>query len=410
MKNKNFWIILIGQIISLFGSSIQRFSMSLYLLDLTNSPTIFANILAISILPQVLLAPIAGVLADRKNKKTIMLILDFISFFLLIIYAIIVYKNLDNYFIVACVMFILAICQTIYQPAVTASIPIIVKENKLVQANGLVQQVSSLNNFLAPILAGVIYGIFGIKIIIIINAVSFIISYGMEYFLDDLYSNSKDKGKISLKNFFEDIHSGYIYLSKKNKIIFKMILTSGLYNLFLVPIFSIIAPYIIKLELNMKSEIYGISEGIIAFGMIMGGLLITLKPKILEIKKIYYALYPNVFALFFASIIFMFPFSDKIKLATFVFAGVIIMFGLGIANVISAAYFQKVIPKDIFGKIISIATAFAVICVPLGQVLFGFALEVFKNHIWFVILISAFFTLLTTMIVRKNTSFIKGDI
>ncbi|MDE6181938.1 MAG: MFS transporter, partial [Eubacteriales bacterium] len=389
---------------------IQRFSMSLYLLDMTNSSTIFANILAISILPQVLLAPIAGVLADRKNKKMIMLILDFISFFVLTIYAIIIYKNLDNYFIVASVMVILSTCQTIYQPAVTASIPIIVKENKLVQANGLVQQVSSINNFLAPILAGIVYGIFGIKIIIIINAISFIISYAMECFLDDLYSNSNETGKINLKVFFKDMHSGYTYLSKKNKIIFKMILTSGLYNLFLVPIFSIIAPYIIKLELNMSSQTYGISEGIIAFGMIMGGFLITLNPKMLGIKKIYYALYPNVVALFLASIIFMGSFSNKIKLVTFVFAGFIIMFGLGIANVISASYFQKVIPKDIFGKIISISTAFAVICVPLGQVLFGFALDIFKNHIWFVILISAFFTLLTTMVVRNNTFFIKEDI
>ena len=51
MKNKNFIIIVIGQIISLFGNAIQRFSMSLYLLEFTGSTAAFAKILAISTIP-----------------------------------------------------------------------------------------------------------------------------------------------------------------------------------------------------------------------------------------------------------------------------------------------------------------------------------------------------------------------
>ena len=58
MINRNFLIIVIGQIISLFGSAIQRFSMSLYLLEFTGSTATFANILALSTLPYILFAPI----------------------------------------------------------------------------------------------------------------------------------------------------------------------------------------------------------------------------------------------------------------------------------------------------------------------------------------------------------------
>ena len=60
MKNKNFIIIVIGQIISLFGNAIQRLSMSLYLLKFTGSAAVFSNILAISTIPYILFAPIAG--------------------------------------------------------------------------------------------------------------------------------------------------------------------------------------------------------------------------------------------------------------------------------------------------------------------------------------------------------------
>ena len=78
MKNKNFIIIVIGQIISLFGNAIQRFSMSLYLLEFTGSTATFANILAISTIPYILFAPIAGRLSDNINRKKIMVYLRFI--------------------------------------------------------------------------------------------------------------------------------------------------------------------------------------------------------------------------------------------------------------------------------------------------------------------------------------------
>ena len=71
MIHKNFIIMVIGQIISLLGSSIQRFSMSLYLLEFTGSTASFAKILAVSTLPYILFAPVAGRLSDHVNRKKI---------------------------------------------------------------------------------------------------------------------------------------------------------------------------------------------------------------------------------------------------------------------------------------------------------------------------------------------------
>lgn len=68
-NNQNFNLVLIGQIISLFGSAIQRFSISLYLLELTGSPAIYSAILALSMLPYIFLAPVAGMTADSFNRK-----------------------------------------------------------------------------------------------------------------------------------------------------------------------------------------------------------------------------------------------------------------------------------------------------------------------------------------------------
>ena len=205
MINKNFIIIVIGQIISLFGNAIQRFSMSLYLLEFTGSTATFANILAISTIPYILFAPIAGMLSDRVNKKKIMVYLDFFCSFLIGGYAIILLNGRDHEVIVAIVMFMLSICFTLYGPAVTSSIPQIVEEDKLTSANGVINQVGSIVNFAGPILAGVLYGIVGIKAIVIINAISFFASAIMELFLDipDLVVN-------------EDVESNNVVTLEKN--------------------------------------------------------------------------------------------------------------------------------------------------------------------------------------------------
>ena len=215
MKNKNFIIIVIGQIISLFGNAIQRFSMSLYLLEFTGSTATFANILAISTIPYILFAPIAGMLSDRVNKKKIMVYLDFFCSFLIGGYAIILLNGRDHEVVVAIVMFMLSICFTLYGPAVTSSIPQIVEEDKLTSANGVINQVGSIVNFAGPILAGVLYGIVGIKAIVIINAISFFASAIMELFLDipDLVVNEDVESKLQSK-----VESNNVVTLEKNAV------------------------------------------------------------------------------------------------------------------------------------------------------------------------------------------------
>lgn len=203
--NKNYLILVMGQVISLFGSAIQRFALSLYLLDLT----------------------------------------------------------------------------------VNASIPLIVKDDELVAANGVVQQVSSLSNFFEPILAGMLYGLFGIKVIILINGISFFLSAIMELFLVIPYTKP-EKVESPWKLFVSEMREGVSYLKQENKHVLRLVEASGLYNLFLVPVFTVCAPYIIKVMLPMSSQVYGVSEGIMAMGMIIGGMIISARPNWLGIQKIYY--------------------------------------------------------------------------------------------------------------------------
>lgn len=74
--NRNFVMVVIGQLISLFGNSILRFALALYVLDITGSATIFGTVTAFAVIPTIMLSPFGGMIADRVNRRNIMVFQD----------------------------------------------------------------------------------------------------------------------------------------------------------------------------------------------------------------------------------------------------------------------------------------------------------------------------------------------
>ncbi len=412
LYEKNFNILVLGQVISLFGSSIQRFALSLYLLDLTGSAGIFSAILALSMVPVVLISPIAGMLADRGNKKRLMIGLDSLSALLLLVYVWIVFNGQDHVLVIATVMVLLSTISTIYQPVVNTCVPLIVSRDHLVRANAIIQQVASLSQFLGPILAGLLYGFFGITGVVIINLVSFLFSALLELFLE--IPHQRREGQQSFKAaFMTDMKESYHYLRHENLIVCRMLLFSGFYNLFLVPVFSVATPYLIKVTFALSSEVYGWAEGMIALGMIVGGFIITYRPNHFHIKRVYQLLYlTSVSMMLMGGVVYLFNlgFIDSAtSVVLFTVCGMIIMGVLGIANVLSAAYLYQAVDGAILGKILAFGSAFATLCIPLGQILFGGLLEVLSQKLYLLILMAAFFVFLVTLLVRWNVRLIKED-
>lgn len=403
MKNKNFIIMIIGQIISLFGNAIQRFCMSLYILDLTGSAGVFGGILAISTIPYVLFAPIAGYLADTVNRKKIMVYLDFISSALMALYSVILMSGRDNTVIVASVMFMLSVIYTLYSPAVTASIPQIVEKESLASANGIVQQVGYIVNLAGPIVAGILYSFAGIKIIVILNAISFFISAILELFLEIPNLSIKEKFKNPLLESINEMKKSFIYLKEKKKVVLGIIVSYGLTNIFIVPILSIVTPYFINIKLNMPSSVYGFIEAIFVLGMIIGGMIITFGPQLFSMKKIHKTMYPMIIAIITMGIATYLNTDNKfVVLGLYSLGGLGIMLSLALSNILSLTYIQEEVREDMLGKVSAFSTAVATVSVTPGQLIYGQLIEL--NFSLFNILI------LTTIFSIGVVSFIKWNV
>jgi len=422
MKNKNFIIIVIGQIISLFGNAIQRFSMSLYLLEFTGSTATFANILAISTIPYILFAPIAGRLSDNINRKKIMVYLDLFCSILIGVYAFILLRGNDTALIVGTVMFMLSVCATLYGPAVTSSIPQIVEEDKLTSANGVINQVGSIVNFVGPILAGILYGLLGIKVIVIINAVSFFASAIMELFLDipDVAKdNSANENEIAVdgnnekilsmdfvKKSFVDMKESFVYLKNQKKIVLGIIASYALCNIFLVPILSIVAPYFINVFLGLPSEVFGIVEAICVLGMILGGFWISVKPNMFSMKKVHYTYFPMISGVIVMSTLGFIKLNNYALAGIFALGGLAIMLSLSLSNVLTLTFIQRQVPGEMLGRVSAFSTAVATISVAPGQLLFGQVIDM-GIPIGTILLVSAIFNIGLMFFIKWNVRELK---
>lgn len=363
--------------------------MSLYILDLTGSAAVFSTILAVSTIPYILFAPIAGLLADTINRKKIMVYLDFFSAALMFAYSIIIIDGRDNTVIVTVVMFMLSIIYTLYSPSVIASIPQIVEKDKLASANGVIQQVASVVNIVGPIVAGLLYSFVGIKIVVVINAISFLVAAILEMFLDIPDIETKDKFKNPLIKSIKEMSKSFIYLKEKKKVVLGTILSYALTNIFVVPILSVVSPYFIKVKLDTPSSIYGFVEAIFVSGMIIGGMLITFRPKLFKMKKIHKTMYPMVIAIIIMAISTYLKTENKFTiLGLYSLGGFGIMLSLALSNIISLTYIQQEIREEMLGKVSAFSTAVATVSVAPGQLIYGQLIDV--NLSLFSILILSF--------------------
>lgn len=117
--------------------------------------------------------PWAGAIADRFNRRNLMVIFDFTSSAIVLSLIILMSVGSISVFTAGTSMVLLSIVSALYTPAVTASIPLLVEEQKLEGVNGLVQAVQALSAVAAPVLGGILYGLMGLKIVVAVSCISF---------------------------------------------------------------------------------------------------------------------------------------------------------------------------------------------------------------------------------------------
>lgn len=159
--SKDFWLVVTGQIISLFGNAVMRFALPIHLLNVTGSAAVLGVVSGCAFIPLAVMSPIGGIIADRVNKRNIMVFLDFFTSALTILFLLF-YGKVNITGLVMVMLFMLYGISGAYQPSVQASIPVLMSGERVMQANAVINMVSSLSGLLGPALGGIAYSLWGI--------------------------------------------------------------------------------------------------------------------------------------------------------------------------------------------------------------------------------------------------------
>jgi MFS family permease len=380
---RNLFLYCAGKTVSIFGTSIYSFALGLYVLKLTGSGLSFAVTLILGIIPMIIINPFAGVIADKFNKKTIVISMDLLNGILLVSVYLLCMKVELTLSLIYATTFLLTVFTTFFGVGMEAAKPNIVSEKRLMSINSISKIIDSISSILGPMLGGMVFAIFDIKTFIIINGISFILSGLSMLFIDFKLSN--DKVAVSEKiHVMRDIKDGFQYLVGKKNILSLFILLISM-NFFLGFAVTVPLPYIINTVLKLGSREFGMIEGAFAVGMIVGALFV----KKVTARFSYSILLKYLcFALSLFMVISGIPVMfGNIQLDslvyTVVYCVIMFFFGLSVAFIdIPLAYFmQREIPDEYRGRVMSIGISIGKTMLPLAMILAGVLLGLVPAYV-----------------------------
>ena len=218
---RDFTIITIGSVISMFGNSLVGFAMSLMVLDYTNSPMLYAVYTVMYTLPQLIMPIISGAILDRFSRKKMIYTLDFVSAAVYLVMGILLNMGLFNFVIFAIVSFALGCIQSTYMVAYDSFYPLLITEGNYQKAYSISSMLETIAMFMVPV-ATFVYNLIGIGPLMVLNAVTFFVAAAFETQIqheEDYIEQQKKNSDVEdigyTKQMLLDIKEGFKYLSQE---------------------------------------------------------------------------------------------------------------------------------------------------------------------------------------------------
>ena len=382
--NRDFTLVAIGQLISLFGNAILRFALALYVLDATGSAAVFGTVTAIAVIPTILLSPFGGILSDRVNRRNIMAALDFATAALALGLGLLLSEE-NAVALITVTLLLLSVIQACYTPSVNSSVPLLQAEGNLVKANAVVSQVSMLANLIGPVLGGVLYGFFGAMPIILVSGVCFFLSAVLELFIHIPFQPLDAKTSI-LQIVKDDLRESIRFMTREQPDILRITLMIAVYSLFVVSTITVGLPYMVRTVLGLSSQLYGAAEGLMAAAGIAGGIASGFLADRLKTSRLYWLLVLSGAALVPVGAAFLLdcgPMTCYIVITICIMAMQLL---IALFSIFMLSLAQGRTPSHLLGKMTAYIMTLTMCAQPVGQAAFGLLFDAAAGQAWLVLL------------------------
>ena len=267
LRNKSYIKVTLANAINRLGDSLDVLLFSWLIYDISKNAALSAFMIACNMIPTVILQPIAGVIVERKDKRSIMCLSDLCrGLIVFIIFFIYINNNLSPLIVLLATILISTI-EAFRVPSGVAIVPSLLDSNSIDYGVSFAEGLSQCFELLGVAIAGIILSLLGIKYTILIDVCIFLLSAFLLFEIES-FNTERKITKIDSKKFIIEFKEGFIFFHK-NKILSYLCILGLLLNMVMIPINSLQTPFVVEILHNGPIVLSAI--GIIsAVSMIIG--------------------------------------------------------------------------------------------------------------------------------------------
>lgn len=381
---RNFTLLILGQVSSLTGNYTLKFALSMYVLEQTGSASIFAGMLSAALLPTVLLSPFGGILADRANRKHIMVALDALSGLSVLAAGLLLPLGRELW-VIGALLVLLSVLAAFESPTVQACVPQMVSPQNLVQGNAVVGQVSAVTSLVTPFLGSLFYTAFGIGPVFAAAVVCFWLTALLECMIHLEYQKPPRTAGIGAI-VREDLAVSAHFLRREQPDILKLLLLAALAGMFVSGTAVVGFPYLVRTVLGLSATYYGAAESAMGAAAILGSLCAGLLGKKLRVRDMAAIFLSFGLSLFPIGLSFLLPVGRMARYGVLLFFFCVCQLGVCIFSTYAITLIQQRTPKQLMGKVMSCVFTLSMCAQPVGQVVYGALFDCFFDSVYWVLI------------------------
>lgn len=403
MKNrlwsKNFRLLVLGQASSLFGNLILRLALSMYVLELTGSAAVFAGILSAAAVPTILLSPLGGILADRVDRRRMMVLLD-LSAGSFVLAAALLLPVVDPLAVVTGLLIALSVLGAFETPTVQACIPAMLEGENIIRGNAVVNQVASVSALVSPMLGSALYAALGLGPVMCASVACFWATALLECFIRLAAQKKMPPSRGALALVRQDLAESARFLRREQPGILKLLLLVALASFFVMGVAVVGLPYLVRTVLGLDAVWYGGAESALAVATILGSVAAGLLTGRLALGQLAWVMGAMGVFLMPAGLMFLLPVGTAARYAVTVAAFCGVQAAVSIFSIFAVSAIQQRTPGQLTGKVMACVAAITLCAQPAGQLVYGALFDGLRDRVWLVLAPTGVLILAVTLLAR----------
>ena len=388
---KNIILFIVSQTISLFGSTLVQYAIMWYITMKTQSGAMMTLYIICGFLPTFFLSPFGGVWADRYNRKVLIVLSDSMIAAVTLLMGILFIAGYKEFWLLFLISGIRGLGQAVQMPAVSAFIPQIVPEEKLLRVNGANSSIQSLTTLASPVASGALLAMVGIEVIFFIDVATAAVGIAtlLLFLRVPAHAKAREKQKIG---YFRDLREGFLYIAH-HQFVKAVFVFCGLFFILAAPM-AFLTP--LQVSRSFGNDVWRLTAIEITFsaGMMAGGFLIAawggFKNKVYTMVMAGLIMGLGTVALGVIPVFWIY-------LAVMIIVG----FSMPIFSTPFTALLQQKVEEEFLGRVFGVLTMISSSMMPLGMLVFGPLSDLFRIE-WMLIGTGILMSVLTLMLLKNR--------